>query len=191
MKAIRSKRLWAGTLMASVVAVLGLTLQTASAPADSDRQGPPTTKTIRMVLTQGPQFDGAQNILAGQDLRILNQTKVQDIGPHFFSLFTQDALPTQQENDECGNIELPACEQVAIAHKVTPQFDVRKRTVERGQVGWDRSFTSDSQGDSWFTDDKGESQTRTITAEPGTTLYYLCVIHPQTMRGSIKVKGPQ
>lgn len=190
MIAIRSKKLWAGTLAATAAAGLGLTLVTTSAPADSERQGQLETKKIRMVLTQGPQFEGARRVFNGQRLKIVNQTRVRDIGPHFFSLFSEGALPTtDRENRKCAEIELPACEQVAQAHNVSRTFNVRRRNVERGGDGWDTSFSSDEEGDSWFTDEKGTSETRVVTAEPGSTLYYLCVIHPQTMRGSIKVKG--
>jgi len=187
---IRSKKLRAGTLAASGAVALGLTLVTTSAPADSERQAPLDPKKIRMVLTQGPQFEGAQNVLAGQELKIVNQTRVQDIGPHFFSFFTAGALPvTDRDNRKCSKIELPACEQVARAHHVSRPFNVRRRNVKRGNAGWDASFSSDRQGDSWFTDEKGESETRTVSASPGQTLYYLCLIHPQTMRGSLKVKA--
>jgi hypothetical protein len=184
-KRIRSKKLWAGTLAATAAAGLGLTLVT-TAPADTERRGSP--KTIRMVLTQGPLFNGPDTIVSGQSLRILNRTKVQDIGPHFFSIFTEDSLPTtNQEIRACARIEFAPCENVAKAHNVSRTFNVRRRNVDRGANGWDSAFTSESQGDSWFTDEKRESETRTISAEPGSTLYYICVIHPQTMTGSIQV----
>ncbi len=191
MQAKRSKKLWAGTLSAGAVAVLGLTLQTTSAPADSDRQGPPSAKTIKMVFADGPpQFEGPQRVFAGQGLRILNQTEPQEIGPHTFSLVDEGALPTTNgENRRCSNLEFDTCEQVGEAHNVSRTFNVRRRSVDRGAPGWDKPFTSDTQGDTWFTDIKRESETRAVTAEPGTTLYYFCVIHPDTMRGSIRVVG--
>ena len=144
-----------------------------------------------MVLGQsGPAFEGDEFVATGTELRIINKTKVQDNGPHFFSLVEEGSLPTtRKENRQCGKLELPVCVNIANAHNVSKRLHVRKRSVDKGADGWDTSFTDEVKGDSWFTDEKNESETRVVSPEvAGSTLYYFCLIHPQTMRGQIQVE---
>jgi hypothetical protein len=189
MKFIRSMRLWAATLTLGAVSALGLSLTAASAPADSER-GIAPTKTIKMVFAGGPPlFEGPANVREGAPLRILNTTKVQEIGPHVFSLVDPEALPqTNAELRQCGEIEFPLCADIAKAHGLNRRFVINRPTIERRQPGWDAIFTADTQGDSWYTEQKGDSETRIVSANAGTTLTYFCVVHPDTMRGSINVK---
>ena len=45
-------------------------------------------------------------------------------------------------------------------------------------------------GDSWFTGErKGTHDVAKVTAKAGTTLYFICAIHPW-MQGSVKVVAP-
>lgn len=182
---IDSKKPWGTTFAASIMAVFGLTLfTTSSSPAKGDA---PTTK-IKMVIDGGLVFTGPDTIEAGSNLKIINQTSV---GPHFFSLFEEGSLPTTaKENTQCANLDLPACKNVARAHDISKRSKVKKRTVDKGRDGWDKSFSGELKGDSWYTDSENQSQSRVVTAAPGSTLYYLCVIHPETMRGSIQVTEP-
>ena len=182
---IDSKKLRGTTFAASMVAAFGLTLfATSSAPAEGD--APPTK--IKMVTDGGFTFTGPDSIAAGSILKIVNRTSFDS---HFFSLFEKGSLPvTGKENRQCANLDLPACANVAKAHDISRRFKVRKRSVDTGMDGWDKSFSDEAKGDSWYTDSENQSEARTVTAEPGTTLYYLCVIHPQTMSGSISVTQP-
>jgi hypothetical protein len=46
------------------------------------------------------------------------------------------------------------------------------------------------EGDSWFSGEKpGGTVEQVVTAKAGTTLYFMCAIHPW-MQGSIKVLPP-
>ena len=185
---MNSKKLWAGTLATGAVAALGLSLVTASAPADSAKKAPPVSE-IRMILDGGPAFDGPGSIPGGTDLRIVNETKPSQIGPHSFTLVDLDARPDSRDDYKaCGKLQLPVCLNVAKAHRVSKQFVVRKPNVDKGLDGWDKSFNDDVKGDSWFTQKKNESETRTVSAAPG-TLYYFCVVHPKEMQGQITVES--
>lgn len=182
---IDSKKLRGTTFAASMVAVFSLTLfATSSAPAEGD--APPTK--IKMVTDDGFTFTGPDSIAAGSILKIVNRTSFDS---HFFSLFEEGSLPTtDRENTRCASLDLPACANVAEAHDISRRFEVRKRSVDKGMDGWDKSFSAEVKGDSWYTDSEGQAERRVVTAEPGSTLYYLCVIHPQTMRDSIQVTAP-
>ncbi len=185
---IRSKKLWAGTLATSAIAALGLTVFTASA-ATAGFPAPAAAK-IKMVFDPQngpPAFVGDTSVASGQDLKIVNASKPKQIGPHTFSLIEEGSLPTtNKEKNKCGKIELPVCVNVFNAHRVSKKFVVRKPNVEKGLIGWDTSFNDDVKGDTWFTETKNESETRAVTATPGSTLYYLCIVHPE-MQGSIGV----
>ncbi len=189
MRSNSRKKLWAGTLAAGVTGALGLGLVTSSAPADTAK-GPTPAAEIKMTFGQGPPlFEGPASVEPGQDLKIINKTKPKEIGPHFFSLVEEGSLPTtRKENKACARLEHPLCVKIAKAHDVSKKLVVRKRSVDKGAVGWDTSFTDEIKGDSWFTDEKKESETREVSAEAaGSTLTYFCLIHPDTMRGQIDV----
>jgi plastocyanin len=184
---IRSKKMWAGTLATSAVAALGLTLvTTSSAPA----KGPvPAPAKIKMVFDGNgpPHFEGADAVAAGQDLKIVNTSKPKEIGPHTFSLVEESSLPnSRQEMKQCARLELPVCLNVFKAHDISNKFVVKKPNVDKGLEGWDRSFSDEVKGDTWFSDEKGSSETRTVSAEAGSTLYYFCIVHPE-MQGAIGV----
>jgi hypothetical protein len=184
---IRSKKLWAGTLATGAFAALSLTVITTSAPADSAKQGP--VSEIRMILDGGPAFDGPGSIPGGTDLRIVNETNPNQIGPHSFTLIEEGDRPANKdEYKKCGKLQLRVCENVAEAHHVSKTFEVKKPNVDKGLEGWDKSFSKESKGDSWFTFKKNESETRTVSAAPG-PLYYFCIVHPKEMQGQITVES--
>lgn len=185
---IRSKKLRAGMLATGATAALGLGLVTSSAPADSAKQGPVEPAKIKIVFNpeEGPPaFVGDETVAPGQDLKIINRSKPQQIGPHTFSLVEEGSIPvTPEQMKKCGKLKLPVCLNIFKAHDVSQNFVVRKPNVDKGLDGWDKSFSDEVKGDSWYTETKDESETRTVTATPGSTLYYFCVIHPE-MQGSI------
>ena len=185
---IRSKKLWAGTVSTCAVAALGLTL-VSSAPADSAKQGLEPAK-IKMVFDPQagpPAFVGDENVAPGQDLKIVNKTKPKQIGPHTFSLIEEGSIPvTEDQMKKCAKIKLPVCVNVFKTHDVSNKFIVKKPNVDKGLEGWDKSFNDEVKGDTWYTETKGESETRAVTATPGSTLYYFCLVHPE-MQGSIGV----
>lgn len=188
MNRIRSKRVWAGALAASAISALGLAL--VASPAATAKQGPTPAK-IKMVFDEEagpPAFVGDTSVAAGQDLKIVNASNPNKIGPHTFSLVEEGSLPvTRQQQRKCSKIELPVCLNVFNAHDVSKQFVVRKPNVDKGLDGWDLSFSDEVKGDSWFSEEKNTSETRTVAATPGSTLYYFCVVHPE-MQGKLKIK---
>ena len=186
---IHSKKLWAGTLAAGVTATLGLTIIASSAPAESQQQR--GGAVIEMTFDGGPPlFTGdTSEVVAGQTLTIVNNTRPRQIGPHLFSLIKPRALPeTRKEIKACLRLESFVCKRIFKAHKVNPEtFEVKKDTVEEGENGWDAQFGNIVDGDSWYTEKKGDTHSRTVVADAGTRLGYICIVHPDTMQGVLDV----
>lgn len=142
-------------------------------------------KTIQIVMKgKRPVFKGPGSISAGAKLTIINKTSPGKIGPHTFSLVQKSRLPKNRKQFKaCGNLKL-ICGDIAKAHKFAPPQTINKPNVDVGKKGWDKSFGKT--GDTWFTPAKGTKETRVVTAKPGTTLYFMCAVHP-FMQGKIKV----
>jgi plastocyanin len=143
--------------------------------------------TINIVMKgKEPVYQGPTKIKAGSDLTITNTTDPQEIGPHSFTLADKSELPkTNQEVKDCFKLKNPFCVHIFEKHKVNFKKEtVGKPSLEVGKKGWDTSFGK--KGDSWVSLNQDESQTRVLSAKPGDTLYYFCVIHP-FMQGKIKV----
>jgi hypothetical protein len=144
--------------------------------------------TIAMkVEGKSLSFDGPATVVKGEELRIVNETSVRKVGPHTFSLAKKSVLPdTANEFKRCftpGKV----CMDIAIAHKFNEKTEkIGKPVVDAGSKGWNQSFTKDHNGDSWYTETKDESTSRRVTASAGTTLRFICAIHPD-MQGKIKV----
>ena len=132
-------------------------------------------------------FEGPTTVAKGDELRIVNDTSVAKHGPHTFSLAKQNVLPdTPKEFKQCftpGKI----CMEIALAHKFNPKTEkIGKPVIDAGAKGWNRSFAKDRVGDSWYTEKKDESTSRRVTASAGSTLSFICAVHPD-MQGKIKV----
>ena len=189
MKSFSSRGLRAGALAAGIAGVLGLAT-VGTAPADEAEKRGVGDATIKMKDTGGPPiFTGDDVVAPGNTLTIVNRTSQS--GPHFFSITKSGAIPTSnKELKDCAKFELKVCRRIAKAHEVNPNtFKVGKRKVDSGATGWDASFGSQADGDSWYTDRKGKTNSRPVTAAAGETLSYFCLIHPGTMRGEIDVAG--
>ena len=176
------------TLPAAVAAgALGIALAAGSAAGQAV---PPDPATIVMKLDgKNLRFTGPKQVAEGQELRIRNGTAAKRVGPHTFTLSTPRALPkTKRAIKRCftrGRI----CMTAAIAHKFNPKTGkVARPLVKAGLDGWDKSFTrsAKSKGDTWYTEKKGETFSQVVSATAGTTLSYLCVVHPE-MQGKIDV----
>jgi hypothetical protein len=135
-------------------------------------------------------FDGPATVEKGDKLKVENLTNPRRVGPHTFSLVKKGALPTSKNQiKRCASGELPVCLKVFKAHEVDFEtFEVGKPDVENGKQGWDAAFGSRKAGDSWYTEKKGEKDTRKVSARSGKTLRFFCVVHPD-MQGKIKVEG--
>jgi plastocyanin len=112
---------------------------------------------------------------SGATVKLANRAKTED--PHTISLVKRSDLPkTAKQVFNCG-----ACNAFFAAHEVNEQTgEPGKPVVDVGQAGFDQP------GDSIVIAPKGKISFK-VTAKKGTTLYYLCAIHPW-MQGSIKVK---
>lgn len=132
----------------------------------------------------------AKKISRGAKLTIVNTTKIQQIGPHTFSLVKPAKIPNgTKAQRKCGGSETTPpsgiCLKIFKAHKVDFQTGkVGKISLDVGKKGWDKSFGK--KGDSWVTEGKGQTTTRKVTAKVGTTLTYFCAVHPN-MVGKLKV----
>jgi hypothetical protein len=136
-------------------------------------------------------FFGPSTVHEGEELRIVNDTKPKQVGPHTFSLVEKGLLPkTAKQRQTCftpGHI----CLAIAEWHKLDPKTEkVGKPEVEVGPLGWSTMGSLKKEGDSWFSGEKpGGEVDRKVTAKAGTTLYFMCAVHPW-MQGKIKVLPP-
>lgn len=163
------------------------------ASADEGAQAPAgsTASTVSMRFDKlGPRFTGSKKVTAGQPLRIRNLSDPKKIGPHTFTLVAANVLPRSPK--AMRNCFRPGqiCMTAAIAHEFDEKTEqVNKPLVEAGKPGWDRRFSRTvRQGDSWYSEKKGEEFQQVVSAKAGTVLRYLCIVHPE-MQGKIKVTG--
>lgn len=184
-----SRRKLVAGIATAAIATVGVTVSgVASADDAQDKLGAPT---IRMIIDGGPQFDGPSTIGVGQNLRIVNETNPEDIGPHFFTIANKGDIPsTRKEFRQCYKLKKKMCERLIDEHKVNLEnFKVKKQLVKNGDPGWDKQFADQSNGDSWYTEQENEEVTQVVSAKAGKRLTYFCVIHPG-MKDSIKVLAP-
>jgi hypothetical protein len=170
------------------VIALGATgLVATGATADSNDRAAKEKAVITMAV-DGKDFifEGPKSVESGAKLEIVNDTKPKKVGPHTFSLVKKNTLPeTKQDGKNCEQFK-GICGKVAAAHEVNPEtFEIGAPDVDVAKKGWDASFGKE--GDTWYTETEGEETSRKVSAEAGTKLYYLCVVHP-FMQGKIKVK---
>ena len=136
-------------------------------------------------------FFGPGTVHEGEELRIVNKTNPRQVGPHTFSLVEKGLLPkTAKQRQTCftpGHI----CLSIAEWHHFNPKTEqIGKVEVEAGPLGWSTMGSLKKEGDSWFSGEKPGGETdRKVTAKAGTTLYFMCAVHPW-MQGSIKVLPP-
>src|SRR4051794_30774187 len=118
-------------------------------------------------------FFGPATVHQGEELRIVNDTKPSQVGPHTFSLVEKGLLPkTAKQRQSCFS---PAhiCLSIAEWHHFNPKTEeLGKVEVETGPKGWSTMGSLKKEGDSWFSGEKPGGETeRKVTAKAGTTLY--------------------
>lgn len=105
--------------------------------------------------------------------------------PHTITIVNQKDLPTNgMQVENCR-----ACQRLASGHLKNPKGEPGPKnpivhwTLNKGQRGFD------TVGDSIAIEEPGAHKTNTVkvTAKPGTTLYFLCAVHPW-MQGKIVVE---
>ena len=149
--------------------------------------GTATVPTIEIKMEGRKMgFFGPKTIVEGEELRVVNETSPSMVGPHTFSLVTKGSLPkTPKARKTCftpGKI----CMGIAHWYGLKGEENPKNPIVEAGAEGWDTMGTVTKKGDSWFTSKKGQSIEQVVSAKAGTTLYFMCAVHPW-MQGSIKV----
>ncbi len=184
----KSRAALAGVPLAALVAVLALLVPTASAAETGESSESVTTIEIKM---EGKKmgFFGPGTVHEGEELRIVNDTMPNMVGPHTFSLVTKSSLPkTAQQRKTCftpGKI----CMGIAGWYGLKGEENPKNPLVKAGKPGWDTMGTVKKKGDSYFFGKMGASIEQPVTAKAGTTLYFMCAVHA-FMQGSIKVLPP-
>ncbi|HEU5062300.1 MAG TPA: hypothetical protein VFT79_03980 [Solirubrobacterales bacterium] len=150
------------------------------------------TQVITMEFAKGKiKFAGAKSVTVGDQLEIVNNTNPKQVGPHTFSLVTKGSLPkTPNARKNCFTPK-HICLAIAKWHGFNPKTEqITKNPAKAGPAGWSTAGNATSKkGDSWFTEKKGETFSQEVTAEAGSTLYYLCAVHPW-MQGKVDVEAP-
>lgn len=177
----------------TIAVALGLTASLALMPAAAgaaDDLG--AANTVYMKDGKGGlRFVAPKTIIAGEDLEVLNQTNPKQVGPHTFSLVTKGSLPKTPKARQVCFTPKHICMAIAKWHGVKGNGPVTKNPVKAGAPGWDTLGSITKTGDSWFTGEKepGTSIVQQVTAAAGTTIYFMCAIHPW-MQGHTEVLPP-
>ncbi len=176
-------------LRLGIVLAVGLAASLVLAPAlasGAGSLGPANTVFIK-AGKGGLRFEAPKTIVAGEDLEVLNQTNAKQVGPHTFSLVTKASLPKTPKARQVCFTPKHICMSIAHWHGVKGNGPVKVNPVEVGAEGWDTLGSLTAKGDSWFTGTKpSASITQKVSAAAGTTIYFMCAIHPW-MQGSIQV----
>jgi hypothetical protein len=184
-KRARTTRLVSIALLALPL-VLALVIPSLAAGRE-EAAGTESVPTIEIKM-EGKKmgFFGPKTVVEGEMLRVVNDTSPSMVGPHTFSLVTKGSLPkTAKARKTCftpGKI----CMGIAHWYGLKGEEEPKKPLVEAGAKGWDTMGTTSKKGDSYFFGKKGESFEQVVSAKAGTTLYFMCAVHPW-MQGSIKV----
>ena len=148
-----------------------------------------STKTISMRAdARGLRFTGSSTVKSGEQLRIRNLSDPRAQGPHTFTLAAANALPRSRKAMQQCFTPGKICLTAAMAHEFDEKTGkVAVPLVEAGKDGWDKRFSRKvKEGDSWYSEEKGEEFSQVVSAKAGTVLRYICVVHPE-MQGKIKV----
>lgn len=152
------------------------------------------TAVISMELAKGKlKFVGPETVTAGDQLEVISKTNPKQVGPHTFSLVTKGSVPKTRKAMNSCFAPKKICLAIAKWHGFNPKTEkITKNLVKAGPAGWSTMGNATGKtGDSWFSGEtkKGTHVSQQVTAEPGSTLYYICAVHPE-MQGSVKVEAP-
>jgi plastocyanin len=178
-----------------VIGAMALCLTASGAGAAIAASSGPPPKHAKIDAVQKVQFKinryvkdalrwqkDVYQVKSGGTLTITN--KAND-GPHTFSVVNKKDLPrTTKQINNCK-----ICQTIAQEHGADPNSDAPPTHlfVEDG-TGQDTPPSVDKPGDSAFVGPgPGDNVTLTVTAKKGTTLYFMCAIHPW-MQAKLQVK---
>jgi hypothetical protein len=120
------------------------------------------------------------SVASGGTIKVVNT--VADEGPHTFTVVKKSDLPK--------SFNCKICDKLGKAHGADPNSEAPPKFpfLENG-VGQKTAPSVDRPGDSGVTGPgkKGESISMKVSAPAGTTLYFVCLIHPW-MQSKVLVK---
>jgi len=171
-----------------IALAVGLTAALAVAPTLAGAADLGSANTVYIKDGKGGlRFEAPKTIVTGQELEVLNQTNPKQVGPHTFSLVTKGSIPKTPKARQTCFTPNHICMAIAKWHGVKGNGPVKVNPVEVGLEGWDTLGSISKKGDSWFTGSKpNTSITQKVSAAAGTTIYFMCAIHPW-MHGSTDV----
>jgi hypothetical protein len=186
-----------GSVRGTIAIAVGLTACMAIAPtlaSGATDLGPANTVYIKAGgggAEGGLRFVAPKTIASGAELEVLNQTNPRQVGPHTFSLVTKGSIPQTGKAVKSCFTPKHICMAIAKWHGTNGNGPVTKNPAKAGLDGWDTLGSVTKKGDSWFTGEKapGTSITQPVTAAAGTTIYFMCAIHPW-MQGHMEVLPP-
>jgi hypothetical protein len=178
-----------------VIGAMALCLTASGAGAAIAASSGPPPKHAKIDAVQKVQFKinryvkdalrwqkDVYQVKSGGTITITN--KAND-GPHTFSVVNKKDLPrTTKQINNCK-----ICQTIAQEHGADPNSDAPPTHlfVEDG-TGQDTPPSVDKPGDSAFVGPgPGDNVKLTVTAKKGTTLYFMCAIHPW-MQAKLQVK---
>jgi hypothetical protein len=180
------------SIRTTIAIAVGLTASLVLAPAlASGATELGAANTVTITAKGGLHFEAPKTIVAGESLEVLNTTNPKQVGPHTFSLVTKGSIPKTPKAQKNCFTPKHICMAIAHWHGTNGNSPITKNPVKAGAEGWDTLGSVTKVGDSWFTGEKksGTSITQPVTAAAGTTIYFMCAIHP-FMHGSIEVVAP-
>jgi hypothetical protein len=191
---LRRLRWLAVAMPVGVLAAVGIGGSASATPQSAHAKAGTATITAEFVRKDRDLFwEGPDTVVAGETLKIKNNTNPRTIGPHTFSLVRKQDLPTTKNQVKaCGKKLKGICGAIVNWHQVdldTGQVGVNP--VEVGKGGWDQEGSEKRKGDSVVLErGRGEKFSQKVTAKAGETLYFICAVHP-FMQGKIEVvEGP-
>jgi hypothetical protein len=175
--------------LAVAVSAAALTLALGGSLAEAVPTG--KTDVINIELTKGKlKFVAPESVTVGDQLEIVNKTNPKQVGPHTFSLVTKGSVPkTPSARKQCFTPK-HICLAIAKWHGFSPKNEkITINPAKAGPEGWSTlGNATGKKGDSWFSGEKkGGHFSQEVTAEAGTTLYFMCAVHP-FMHGQVKVE---
>lgn len=181
MQSWTSRRVLGAAALGAVLATGGSALAAggnAPSKAKISVQGGESFKPNAYVKNTFRFVAGTVTVRSGGTITLTNTTG----DPHTLSIVKRSQLArTIGQLENCG-----VCKSIAKAHGVNPNGPPGPPphlVVNVGKAGFDQP------GDSLFLGPKGPGDRVTfkVTAKPGTTLYFMCAVHPW-MQGRIQVK---
>jgi plastocyanin len=123
-------------------------------------------------------------VKSGGTITVVNNKN--DEGPHTFTVVNKKDLPKNAP----AMLNCKICNKLGLAHGADPNSDAppKFQYLENGK-GQDTAPDIDRPGDSGLTGSgqKNEKISFKVTAKKGSTLYFMCILHPQ-MQAKVQVK---